>query len=403
PPCDDSARCTTGEPHWIVSAEDARRRFHAGSRIDGRLPVSGATRRPGFVTLEEWRSGLRGLGISASAPRDAAVAFAERVVRTEQGLVPRLIASGIAAGLLLLLGVRYRGTKWGRACARAAAGCPFALHFAGAPAPEWLPGIVPWVGAAFVPVPWTLAFTAAAVGIDQWAPSHWGDFSPLQGYFGSGIRFYGVGNEMLGIFLGALAVCVRARLRLWAACAGVGFFGASFLGADYGAVVAFGGLASWDVLAKVWSGWSTRRSLWAVRLGLSVVGGVAIAVGAAWIDSLGPWASHGGQAIRTAERSGLGPLVDIVVRKLAMNLEIGVRPATLAGVAGVVLVAWIGRNVLARRGPGESGPGYLAGAVAAGLVFNDSGVVVAAMAMLPALAMVPEREVPASSIPDRPK
>jgi len=55
--------------------------------------------------------------------------------------------------------------------------------------------------------------------------------------------------------------------------------------------------------------------------------------------------------------------------------------------------------VIGRRGPGESGPGYLAGAVAAGLAFNDSGVVVAAMAMLPALAMVPERALRTRILP----
>jgi len=251
--------------------------------------------------------------------------------------------------------------------------------------------VLPWIGAAFLPVPWTLAATAVSVGFDQFLPTHWGDFSPLQGYFGLGIRFYGVGNEMLGILLGALAVCVPLRSRLAAAWIGVAFFGASFLGADFGAVVAFGSLVAWDALSKPWTGLTPRRSMVVVRAALSVVGGIALAVGAAWIDSLGPWASHGGQAIRTAERSGLGPLLEIIVRKLAMNLEIGFRPPTLAGVAGVALVAWMGRHVIGRRGPGESGPGYLAGAVAAGLVFNDSGVVVAAMAMLPALAMVPER------------
>ena len=73
-----------------------------------------------------------------------------------------------------------------------------------------------------------------------------------------------------------------------------------------------------------------------------------------------------------------------------MNIEIALRPATIIAMAAVTLLVWLGRRVFVVRLPWQSGIRYLSLAVALSLVFNDSGVVTAIMALLPALAMIPE-------------
>ena len=56
----------------------------------------------------------------------------------------------------------------------------------------------------------------------------------------------------------------------------------------------------------------------------------------------------------------------------------------------VVVLIWLGRRVFVVRLPWQSGIRYLSLAAVLSLVFNDSGVVTALMALLPALAMIPE-------------
>jgi hypothetical protein len=73
-----------------------------------------------------------------------------------------------------------------------------------------------------------------------------------------------------------------------------------------------------------------------------------------------------------------------------MNVEIAVRPATLIATAAVIGLVWVGRQMFIARQPSQSGVRYLIIAVMLSLVFNDSGVVTALMALLPALAMIPE-------------
>jgi hypothetical protein len=115
------------------------------------------------------------------------------------------------------------------------------------------------------------------------------------------------------------------------------------------------------------------------------------AVLAAWLDMLfSPKMSHAGAAMTAAKSSGLGHLVDIIIRKVMMNIEIALRPATIIAMAAVALLVWLGWRVFVERLLWQSGVRYLSLAVALSLVFNDSGVVTALMALLPALAMIPE-------------
>lgn len=388
PPCAKDAKIST--PYWVINQSDSQRRFYVFTHdaIDG--VYSSSTRRDNFVTLDELIRGVENISDASAATGGKAsiIRFARNVYATEDYLVLKLVCSGTLAGILLAIGLWKRDQRMGLIAARAAAGCPLALYAGGTPGLILWMLITPWFLSAFVPVRITLGITTLIVLLDQVTGLRLGDFSPLQGYFGSGIRFYGVGNELLGIITGTLAVCVPKKFRVQSAIACVLFFGNASLGADFGAVVTFAALAAIDVLRFIHA-FRKCSLIWLITA--SVLTGMTTAVLAAWLDMMfSPKMSHAGAAMTAAKSSGLGHLVDIIIRKVMMNIEIALRPATIIAMAAVSLLIWLGRRVFVERLPWQSGIRYLSLAVALSLVFNDSGVVTALMALLPALAMIPE-------------
>ena len=388
PPCAKDAKIST--PYWIINQSDSQRRFYVFTHdaIDG--VYSSSTRRDNFVTLDELIRGVESISEAdaSTGGKASIIRFAWNVYATEDYLLLKLVCSGTLAGILLAIGLWKRDQRLGLIAARAAAGCPLALYAGGTPGLILWMLITPWLLSAFVPVRITLGITTLIVLLDQVTGLRLGDFSPLQGYFGSGIRFYGVGNELLGIITGTLAVCVPKKFRVQSAIACVLFFGNASLGADFGAVVTFAAIASIDILRFIHA-FRKCSLIWLITA--SVLIGMTTAVLAAWLDMLfSPKMSHAGAAMTAAKSSGLGHLVDIIIRKVMMNIEIALRPATIIAMAAVALLVWLGRRVFVERLLWQSGVRYLSLAVALSLVFNDSGVVTALMALLPALAMIPE-------------
>ncbi|MEY3601316.1 MAG: hypothetical protein RL169_560 [Armatimonadota bacterium] len=388
PPCAKDAKIST--PYWVINQSDSQRRFYVFTHdaIDG--VYSSSTRRDNFVTLDEIIGGVENISDAGASTGGKAsiLRFARNVYATEEHLVLKLVCSGTLAGILLAIGLWKRDQRMGLIAARAAAGCPLALYAGGTPGLLLWMLVTPWFLSAFVPVRITLRITTLIVLLDQVTGLRLGDFSPLQGYFGSGIRFYGVGNELLGIITGTLAVCVPKKFRVQSAIACVLFFGNASLGADFGAVVTFAALAAIDVLRFV-QAFRKCSLIWLITA--SVLIGMTTAVLAAWLDMMfSPKMSHAGAAMTAAKSSGLGHLVDIIIRKVMMNIEIALRPATIIAIAAVAILIWLARHVFVERLPWQSGIRYLSLAVALSLVFNDSGVVTALMALLPALAMIPE-------------
>jgi len=388
PPCLDVL--PSKPPYWIVNRDDRNRRFYVFTHDAISGVYSSSTRRNNFVTLDELSRGVE--NIPAAGPSVGnelpITRFASNVYASENYSDLKLVLSGTLAGILLAIGLWRREQKWGLIAARAAAGCPLALYAGGMPGFILWMLTLPWIFAAFLPVRVTLGATALIVVMDQLTGLRYGDFSPLQGYFGPGIRFYGVGNELLGIITGTLAVCVPKKFRVIAALACVAFFGNASLGADFGAVVTFTALAAIDILQSL-NLFRSRKTEW--LLAPAVLIGMITAVAAAWLDMMfSPKMSHAGAAMTAAKTSGVGHLIDIVGRKVLMNIEIALRPATMVAFLAVVVLIWLGRRVFVVRLPWQSSIHYLSLAVVLSLVFNDSGVVTALMALLPALAMIPE-------------
>ena len=388
PPCLDVL--PSKPPYWIVNRDDKNRRFYVFTHDAISGVYSSSTRRNNFVTLDELSRGVE--NIPAAGPSVGnelpITRFASNVYASEDHSDLKLVLSGTLAGILLAIGLWRREQKWGLIAARAAAGCPLALYAGGTPGLILWMLTLPWILAAFLPVRVTLGATALIVVMDQLTGLRYGDFSPLQGYFGPGIRFYGVGNELLGIITGTLAVCIPKVYRVHACIACVLFFGNASLGADFGAVVTFAALAAIDIL-RSFNFFRSRKTEW--LLAPAVLIGMITAVAAAWLDMMfSPKMSHAGAAMTAAKTSGVGHLIDIVGRKVLMNIEIALRPPTMVAFLAVVVLIWLGRWVFVVRLPWQSGIRYLSLAAVLGLVFNDSGVVTALMALLPALAMIPE-------------
>ncbi|NLG78945.1 MAG: hypothetical protein GX492_03845 [Firmicutes bacterium] len=227
-----------------------------------------------------------------------------------------------------------------------------------------------------------------------------------------GARFYGIGNEYMGVLVGSLItgsglVLDRMGLRRArpavraAALAGIAaifavallVLASPSLGANMGgtltAVVGFGIAYVLYLERRV-----TRRELAILALlAVSLVAGIAVA------DALragGP-VSHWGRTVLAMRVEGPAALVDVVRRKAAMNLKLvryTVWTRALFAFLAAVALLWVRPVGLARRLM-KAHPGFASSlaaslvAAAAAVLANDSGVVAAALLMLyPSLVLL---------------
>lgn len=227
-----------------------------------------------------------------------------------------------------------------------------------------------------------------------------------------GARFYGIGNEYMGVLVGSLITgsglvldrmgLRRARSAVRAAAlAGIGaifavallVLASPSLGANMGgtltAVVGFGIAYVLYLDRRV-----TRRELAILAvLAVSLVAGIAVA------DALragGP-VSHWGRTVLAVRVDGPAALVDVVRRKAAMNLKLiryTVWTRALFAFLAAVALLWVRPVGLAKRLM-KAHPGFASSlaaslvAAAAAVLANDSGVVAAALLMLyPSLVLL---------------
>ncbi|MHB9058510.1 MAG: glycosyltransferase family 4 protein, partial [Bacillota bacterium] len=242
------------------------------------------------------------------------------------------------------------------------------------------------------------AVTATAVAVDVLAGSPLGSQAALGFSLISGARYYGLGNELMGSFLGGTLIALsfltegagrrhlpRGLTPLTGATA-VLIVGAPWLGANLG-----GALAA--AVGFTWFAWPSQgRRGWIRKLVAASIAVLVTGVAAFAVDLVrGPEAAtHLGALARGALTDGPGELVDVAVRKLGMNLRLlryTVWSRVLLGSMaafivllfrppGAVLRVLSGRP-LARRGLVSA-----CAAAAVALVANDSGVVAAGILMI---------------------
>jgi hypothetical protein len=200
----------------------------------------------------------------------------------------------------------------------------------------------------------------------------------------TGIRFYGIGNEWLGLLLGAAIVSlVPGWLGILVVCAvGLPYFGAD-AGGTLAATTAFAVL----YLAKHKSGWKGWHVAAGFGLALVVTGAFAA------LDRLQPDAarSHVGAALATGETpTGLSRLTDLILRKIAMNGSLFLSPWTLLTIVVMVAIGFGLRRMTLPPSPALSRlrstiiPAALSGAVVA-FLFNDGGVAAGLLILVPLL------------------
>lgn len=203
-------------------------------------------------------------------------------------------------------------------------------------------------------------------------------YSPIEG-----ARYYGIGNEIMGVWLGASVIAAAFQLGkvrpAWLIAFAVAValcLGHPSIGAKAG-----GFIAALLTIAAFWWAQSGRPFKFAVAAAM-VLG--LVLMGAAALLLLGKFGeSHVTQSIEMAHREGGLSLMAIIVRKAAMNAYLAFHSAwsvmlLVCVAASARLAGEIRRSDVASRTAALGA----AGATAASFAFNDAGVVAAALCAL---------------------
>jgi hypothetical protein len=241
--------------------------------------------------------------------------------------------------------------------------------------------------------------TVIALLIDTISGGHLQRFSVLSYDPMGGARFYGIGNEYMGVMMGATIIGVsllvtrlKKRLTVQYLLAGALFLsvlvvlGAPWWGSNFGGFVA----------SLIAFGYTFLR-LFGIRVrpknilvGLIIIG--LLCGGVFVLDFMRPleMRSHFGQFAFAVQTSGLTAVKEVVVRKLAMNYKlirytIWTRVLLCSLLAlGILFYRPVGifRRLLTKNPAIAAGlAGGVLGAFTA-LIFNDSGIVAAATAII---------------------
>ncbi len=228
------------------------------------------------------------------------------------------------------------------------------------------------------------AFTVFTILIDALFGQYLIKFSLFSSYQVNGIRFYGIGNEYMGVLVGmALVLAFLGGFRPLAAAVLFGVaalvLGLPSLGADAGGLVA--ALVAFGIGVLILAG---RKADWRHAAAFTVLGFLAAFL-LAFLDRAvsGAESSHLGGAIESASTQGWGALLEIIERKARMNLTILLNPFTMTAIAGAIaVVILVGGPLRAKLASiVEHYPGWRRGIPAAAwgalaaFLFNDSGAV----------------------------
>jgi len=249
------------------------------------------------------------------------------------------------------------------------------------------------------PIVTAMAITIAILTVDTLTGQTLQKDSLFCGYAVAGIRYYGIGNEYLGVLIAFAILAVFCRLE---------DFQKAPTPHRAGKRIAIGAGAAWSSLAFMcgWPGLGANAGSLTVTaaafgIGLLIICGkkptwlaavlftlfglmMAFLFGSMDAAFNGAGSSHSGSAILAAENGrGVGYLAEIALRKVQLNLHYLMAPGFLAGLAAISVSLWIAssltgkalQRVLERRVWLTNGLYAIGAAAAAALLFKDSGVV----------------------------
>lgn len=390
---------TTQTP-GLIAARDLAPTLLAALHVSAPLQMTGAAVRP----------------VSVSG---RALARLDRLVRLNQDAQNAIFwAVGVGATVIVFggLGLYLRGRMTGRLRVAARYGLrllsawPLALLLA---PPVGSSAVNPYLAViaalvcllALLPSP-TLIFgvTALVLVLDGLTGAHLAANSALSEYALSGIRFYGIGNEYMGVLIGGalLACLVRFGSRpAW---------GESSLGVGWGlwfAVVTFvlsfpafgakagGAITATATFVVAWRLLTNRRVRWTHLVGSIALGFALVLLWAVLSHLLHLRRTHLETAADALGQGRFGYIAGVSLRKIGLAVRVALHPGTLLGLlalAGLALVIrrWLWGQVLSylRERPREAAllKAGLWGCLVA-LLFNDSGIV-AAILILQCLALL---------------
>ncbi|MCS6949418.1 MAG: hypothetical protein NZ520_03030, partial [bacterium] len=222
------------------------------------------------------------------------------------------------------------------------------------------------------------ALSALVLLADMMGGQQGAKFSVYSAYALSGIRFYGVGNELMGVLVGcALAwglhgLPALARGVLWAVIAMV--LATPAWGANLGGL-----LTAMTGLGFAWeNGRQSGKPLWARGAGWLLVG-VLAAVAVMWLDSLSAQPSHLGDTWLRWQAEGWGAVMETLRSKMALMMRVLSALLAWGAAAAIGIALWAIRrsNMLVSLREQRAHLPWLV-CVAAAFLFNDSGFVPAA-------------------------
>ncbi len=347
--------------------------------------------------------------LGSSRSRDQMLVRMDDLVRTNQrGLTPFGWTYGIVAGMVFFISIFQISAKKPRFSLvlrfvlRMVIAMPLALMIAPlgyvADVPGYLTEIlaVDLIFAAIPSVGALVTLIAVAITLDAYTGTTLVSRSMLSGYWLSGIRFYGIGNEYMGILIGTAltgwAILINkdenttqarisALLAAWFMVVLIALSYPQFGAKAGGAVTATAAfLPCWLAVSR-----GKKITFWNFVL--------SVAIGFSLVFAMSAVAHHFGsrethiQAATTALQHGrLGYIAHVAVRKAKMAVKVALMPGTLTAIICLFPIIFFWRRaklrpmvatfLSKRRIYGVALTAGLWGMLAAAL-FNDSGSVAA--------------------------